>query len=318
MPILCELQIKGMKNITVFSPATVANLSCGFDVLGLALDGIGDRLDLRTEPGDFIRIDEITGYDLPVDPNQNVAGLAAKCMLEKLGTKLGLSISIEKGVKPGSGIGSSSASAAGVVWGLNQLLGMPFSNKELIGFAMEGERIASGEATADNVAAALLGGITLVRSQDPLDVINLHVPKELHVAVVHPHIEIRTEEARKVLTTGISLKQGIAQWANVGAFVAGLYREDFDLIGRALKDVIIEPQRAHLLPKFEEFKKTIKDADALGGGISGSGPSMFCLCRGKESASAVAAKLERLFDDSDFQYDIYTSAINLEGCRQIG
>lgn len=306
-----------MKKITLFSPATIANISCGFDVLGLALDTVGDRITLQVGEGDFVRISEIKGFDLPKDPEKNVAGVAAKHMLGALGKKLGLDIAIEKGIKPGSGIGSSAASAAGVVWGINQLLGNPLEANELIPFAMEAEKLASGEATADNVAAAILGGITLVRNQEPLDVINLHVPSELYVTVIHPHIEIRTEDARKVLSSGISLRQGIQQWANVGAFVAGLYREDYQLISRSLEDVIVEPQRAHLLPRFHEFKAIIQQGEALGGGISGSGPSMFCLCKGRTNALAIATSIESVFKTSDFGYDLYTSKVNQKGCRII-
>lgn len=306
-----------MNSITVFSPATVANLSCGFDVLGLALEGIGDRITLKLTSDGAVTIAQTTGYDTPVEPEKNVAGRAALSMLSALGSKTGVALTIHKGIKPGSGIGSSAASAAGVVWGLNELLNQPFKRKDLVAFAMEGERLASGEATADNVAPAILGGITLVRSHDPLDVINLNVPSQLFVTVIHPHIEIRTEEARKVLTAGISLKQGIQQWANVGALVAGFYEEDYALISRALEDVVIEPQRAHLLPQFKEFKSLIKAHNALGGGISGSGPSMYCLCQGKKNAQHIAKALDSLYQNSGVGFDIYTSPINTVGCRKL-
>ena len=244
-----------MKSIKIFAPATVANLSCGFDVLGCCLDTIGDEMiiSLTKEPG--VKITKIDGADLPLDTKKNVAGVAVEALLKNYENKIGVTIEIYKKIKAGSGIGSSAASSAGAVWAVNHILDNPFSPHQLIEFAMEGEKLASGNAHADNVAPALLGGFTLVRSYTPLDVIKLHTPKDLIMTVIHPKIEVKTSDARSVIKQTVTLKQAIHQWGNVGGFVSGLFTEDYDLISRSLEDVIIEPLRSILIPEFETVKK---------------------------------------------------------------
>ena len=212
-----------MKSIRVFCPGTIANVSCGFDVLGLSLAGVGDYMTVTQTAIKGITISEILGQDLPMETTQNVAGVAGLALLEALGSDAGFEIKIDKRIKAGSGIGSSAASSAGAVWAINHLLGDPFTTKELIPFAMEGERLASGVAHADNVAPALLGGFTLVRSTDPLDVISLPSPSALYATVIHPQIEIKTADSRRILKSNLSLKDAITQWGNVGGLVAGLY-----------------------------------------------------------------------------------------------
>ena len=269
-------------SIKIFCPATIANISCGFDVLGLALSAIGDEMVIRKVPSPGLTITKITGLDLPKEIHQNVAGVAGLAFMEASEYKGGFEIEIHKKIKAGSGIGSSAASAAGAVWGMNFLLDEPFSQHQLVQFAMAGEKLASGVAHADNVAPAIYGGFTLVRSTDPLDVIPIHVPKELYASIIHPHIEIKTSDSRKILKTSISLADGIKQWGNVGALVAGLYQEDYDLISRSLVDHIVEPIRSILIPGFDEVKKEALNAGALGCGISGSGPSIFALSKGRK------------------------------------
>ncbi|MDA1144513.1 MAG: homoserine kinase [Bacteroidetes bacterium] len=302
-----------MKSIRVFCPGTIANVSCGFDVLGLSLAGVGEYMTVTQTPTKGITISEITGQDLPLETAKNVAGVAGLALLEALGSEAGFDIKIEKKIKAGSGIGSSAASSAGAVWAINHLLGNPYTTIELIPFAMEGERLASGVAHADNVAPALLGGFTLVRSTDPLDVVLLPSPRELYATVIHPQIEIKTADSRRILKSSISLKDAITQWGNVGGLVAGLYREDYELIGRSLQDVVIEPVRSILIPGFDEIKAAALNAGALGCGISGSGPSVFALSKGADKAHEVAQQLKEVYTPMGIPFDIHISKINEKG-----
>ena len=304
-----------MKGVRIFCPATIANISCGFDVLGLALDGVGDEMILKKSDTPGIRITKITGQQLPLETENNVAGVAAMALSNAYNFSGGLEIEIDKKIKPGSGIGSSAASAAGAAYGLNLLLGDPFTKQQLVPFAMEGEKLASGVAHADNVAPALLGGFTLVRSYDPLDVIKLHTPGQLYASIIHPQIEVKTADSRKILKTGISLKDGIRQWGNVGGLVAGLYTEDYDLISRSLKDHIVEPIRSILIPGYDQLKQAAKNAGALGVGISGSGPSVFALSKGNDRALEVAEAFREKYASVAVPFEIHVSKINLEGVK---
>jgi homoserine kinase len=229
----------------------------------------------------------------------------------------GFELEIYKKIKAGSGIGSSAASAAGAVWGMNHLLGDPFSTSKLVEFAMQGERLASGVAHADNVAPALFGGFTLVRSYEPLDIIPLNSPAELYATIIHPQIEVKTSDSRKILKTNISLKEGIKQWGNVGGLVAGLLTEDYGLIGRSLVDHIVEPIRSILIPGFDDVKTTALAAGALGCGISGSGPSIFAFSKGEDAAQEVALAMENVYQKIAVDYDIHVSKINAEGIKTL-
>lgn len=304
-----------MDSIRIFSPATIANISCGFDVLGLALDGVGDFMEVSKSGSPGIRISRITGQDLPLEADKNVAGVAALKMLQSLGSDSGFDIAIEKKIKAGSGIGSSAASAAGAVWAINELLGKPYTPSELVPFAMEGERVASGVAHADNVAPALLGGFSLIRSYSPLDIISIKAPAELHATVIHPLIEVKTSDSRKILKTTLSLQDGIRQWGNLGGLIAGLFMDDYGLIGRSLEDHVVEPIRSILIPGFDRVKAAAIDAGALGGGISGSGPSIFALSRGRDTADRAAAAMRQVYTELDIPFDIHVSAINPKGMK---
>ena len=309
-----------MDSIKLFAPATIANVSCGFDVLGLCLDNVGDEMVVsKTADKGNVTISKIEGQDLPLETKKNVAGVAVLAMLEKLGdVDCGFDIEIYKKIKPGSGIGSSAASSAGAVFGVNKLLGEPFTQAELVEFAMEGERLASGNAHADNVAPALLGGFTLVRSYEPLDVIKLHAPEELYATVIHPKIEIKTADSRAVLKQTVSLKDTVTQLGNLGGLISGLYSEDYELIGRSLKDVIVEPLRSVLIPEFDNVKKNAVAAGALGCSISGSGPSIFALSKGKETAEKVEKSMADTYSKlTDIQFDTYVSKLNTEGNKII-
>jgi len=273
------------------------------------LEGIGDEMIIRKSDVKGIRITKITGADLPLETNKNVAGVAGLAMLNHLDLEFGFEIEIHKKIKAGSGIGSSAASAAGVVVGINELLGNPLHRKDLIPFAMEGEFLASGSYHADNVAPAILGGFTLVRSYNPLEVIKITSPKDLYVTIIHPHIEVKTSEARKVLPKEIALKTAITQWGNLGGLISGLYTEDYGLIGRSLHDVVAEPYRKNLIPEFDNVKKVALENGALGCGISGSGPSIYALSKGIQTAENVGNKIKEVYSKTGIEYAIYVSRV---------
>lgn len=306
-----------MDEIKIFAPASVANVSCGFDVLGFCLDPIGDEMIIRKTTATGVKITKIEGQDLPLDIKKNVAGVSAQAMLQSHTVEHGFEIEIYKNIKAGSGIGSSSASAAGAVFGMNELLGKPFTAHELIAFAMEGESVASGSAHADNVAPVLLGGITLVRSINPLDVIQLPTPVELTAVILHPKIELRTMHAREILKKNVTMEKAIQQWGNLGAFVSALYSEDFDLMSRSLKDEIVEPIRSLLIPEFESLKNVSKSAGALGFGISGSGPSVFALTKGIDNANKVSEAMRKIISSIGIDFEIHISKINKQGIKII-
>ncbi len=306
-----------MNEIKIFCPATIANISCGFDVLGLCLEAIGDEMIIRKSDVKGIRITKIVGADLPLETSKNVAGVAGLALLEAIDYEFGFDIEIYKNIKAGSGIGSSAASAAGAVFGINELVGKPFTRKELVAFAMKGEAIASGSEHADNVAPAILGGITLVRSTIPLDIIKIESPSELYATVIHPQIELKTSEMRSVLQPMIPLKSAIVQWGNLGGLIAGFYTSDYELIGRSLHDEIVEPFRGPFIPKFDIIKKAALENGALGSGISGSGPSIFALSKGYETAIKIAKEMSAVYEEMDFPYEIHVSKVNSEGVKII-
>jgi len=304
-----------MEEIKLFCPATIANLSCGFDVLGLCLNNVGDEMIIRKTSEKGIKIIKIVGADLPLETEKNVAGVAAMAMISNLNLDFGFEIEIYKKIKAGSGIGSSAASSAGAVFGINELLGRSFSAKDLIAFAMEGEKLASGSAHADNVAPALLGGFVLVRSYNPLDIIKIKSPEELYATVIHPQIELKTSDARSVLKQNVTLKQAVIQCGNLGGLISGLYTNDYDLIGRSLNDEIVEPLRSVLIPKFDLVKQKAIENGALGGGISGSGPSIFALSKGKETAEKVAKAMSEVYEEMNLKYEIHVSKVNSDGIK---
>ena len=306
-----------MNEIRLFSPATVANVSCGFDVLGFCLDSIGDEMVIRKTVEKGIRITKIEGYDLPFEVKNNVAGVSALAMYEAIKPDCGFEIEIYKHIKPGSGIGSSSASAVGSVYGMNVLLGNPFSKTELTAFAMKGEAVASQSEHADNIAPALFGGFTLVKSLDPLEILQIPTPSDIFAVVIHPQIEIKTADARKILPEHISLKNAITQWSNVGSLIHGLHTNDYDLISRSLKDVVVEPFRSQLIPGFESIKKAALENGALGTGISGSGPSVFSLCKSEATAIKVEKAIRETYQNQNIPFEIYVSTINLDGIKHL-
>lgn len=304
-----------LNEVKVFAPASVANVSCGFDVMGFALDYPGDEIIARKSEKPGIRITKITGEEgvLPTSVEKNTAGVAAKKLLGSLDRDFGIALEIHKKMPLGSGLGSSAASSVGAVVAINTLLGSPYDLKALLSFAAEGELVACGTAHLDNVAPSLLGGFVFIRSQQEGDVFELECPKPLFATVVHPHIEIKTEDTRNVLRRDIPLKKAVTQWGNVGGLVAGILKGDYDLISRSLQDVIIEPIRSVLIPGFSEVKKAAMDAGALGSGISGSGPSIFALSPSEEMAEKVGANMQQAFDDIQLDNEVYVSKINKQG-----
>lgn len=306
-----------MKEITIFSPATIANISCGFDVLGLALDTVGDQMTIRKTNEKGIKIQKIIGQNLPMEAKKNVAGVAGLALLDATNKAVGFEIDIVKRIKPGSGIGSSAASAAGTVWAMNKLLGNPFTTNQLVEFAMEGEKLATGVAHADNVAPALFGGCTLIRSQDPVDIVSIPTPEELYITIIHPQIEIKTSDAREILKTNVPLKSAIKQWANVGGLVSGFFMNDYDLIGRSLQDHIIEPIRSILIPDFNALKQSALNVGALGCGISGSGPSVFALSKGNYIAERVSDAMATIYAKVNIPYEMHVSKVNTAGIKTI-
>ena len=346
--------------IKIKAPATVANMVCGFDILGFAVNNPYDEMEMRMVPRNVdqsesdapsgilnksdsvdkgaITIINIDDSNLPTDPEKNVAGAALIALIEEYTannfnktllskdndtaihtddalidfSKIGFEVKINKLIKPGSGVGSSAASSAGAVVGANYLLGNPFTKDDLVRFAMNGEKVASGVKHADNIAPCIHGGVTLVRSIFPLEVIALPSPT-LYVTIVHPQIEVRTADARSILKQNVKLKDAIKQWGNIAGLVAGLMKGDYDLIGRSLEDVIIEPVRSILIPGFDDLKKACKAVGALGGGISGSGPSIFFLSKEKDTALAVENEMIKLYKGLGLAHHTYVTTINQVG-----
>lgn len=305
-----------MNAVKIKSPATVANLVCGFDVLGLCLHNPFDEMEIRLLPERKVVIESADGYPLPQDPALNTAGAPLLEMLKTLDEEIGFDVRIHKHIKPGSGLGSSAASASGVVVAANHLLGHRFSKEELVQFAMFGEKVASGVKHADNVAPGIYGGITLIRCIFPLDIVSISSPP-LFITVVHPQIEVKTSDARQILRKEVLLKDAIKQWGNIAGLVTGFLKEDYDLIGRSLEDVIIEPVRSILIPGFDRVKKLCKEAGALGGGISGSGPSLFMLSQEEKTARVVENIMKETYDQLGLAYYTYVTTLNNEGCTLI-
>lgn len=305
-----------MNEITVRAPATVANVVCGFDCLAFALNEPFDEITVRLIEENTVRIMHKDDFNLPVEAEKNVAGVVLLSMLETLDKNIGFEIEISKGIKPGSGIGSSAASAAGAAGAANKLLNDRFSKIELVEFARNGELIAAGSRIADNVSACIFGGFTLVRAGEPVaDVVALDFPP-LFATVIHPQIEIKTSEAREVLPKDVPLKTAVHQWGNVGALVAGLQKKDYALVSRSLEDFVAEPFRKKLIPHFDELKIESLKSGALGGGISGSGPSVFMLSENLETAKKVADKMREIYSQTEIEFNIYVSEINADGVKE--
>jgi len=306
-----------MKTIKAFAPATVANVCCGFDVLGFAVDFPGDEVVLKLNNSKEVTISKIVGDGgrLPLEATKNTAGVAVQSFLQSLGVDQGVEIELYKNLPLGSGMGSSAASGVAALVAINELMGNVKSREELVPFAMEAERIACGSAHADNVAPSLMGGFVLIRDYNPLDVVKVKVNLDLYCTLVHPHIEVKTSDSRRVLRSSISLRDAITQSGNIAGLMVGLAQADPLLISRSLKDVIAEPIRAAFIPGFEQVKLRAIEAGALGCGISGSGPTLFALSSTHEASLEVGEAMQLEFLKSHLKSDIYVSKINPEGAK---
>ncbi len=308
---------KWLKEVRVFAPATVANMICGFDILGFAVDKPGDEVYMQRVEESGVRIRSIQGDDgrLPLDPDKNTVSACVKMLLSHLGLEeeIGVEIDLIKHMPIGSGLGSSSASTVAGLFAINALLGNPLTKNELMPFCVEGERLACGHGHADNVAPALMGGITLIRGYEPLDIINLPVPKDLVAGIVFPQVDVPTRDARQLIKEKVSLKDAVNQWGNIAGLVAGLYRSDYELIGRSMHDVLIEPTRAILIPEFYEMKRIAMEAGVLSFGISGSGPSVVAISKGAEAAQVAVDRIQEHLTANGIESLQFVSAVNAEG-----
>ena len=306
-----------MKSIKALAPATVANVSCGFDIFGFAVEAPADEVIITLTDTPDVVIKEITGDEgrLPLESSKNTAGVAVRAFLKEIGSKAGAEIVLHKKLPLGSGMGSSAASSVAALVAINHLHDNPYTREQLLPFAMEAERIACGSAHADNVAPSLLGGFVLIRSYAPLDVAKIPTPAGLYCTLVHPHIELKTEDSRRVLKSAIQMKDAITQWGNIAGLVVGLMKPDYGLITRSLQDVIAEPIRSVLIPGFDSIKEIAIQCGALGSGISGSGPTIFSLSTELETAESVGVEIQRQFVNMKLKSDVFVSRINHAGAR---
>ncbi len=310
-----------MKNRTVhaYAPASIGNVSCGFDVMGLAVEAPGDEVIITLNDTGIVTIKNIEGDGgkLPRIAEENTAGVAVIEYLKAINSKQGAEITLIKNLPLGSGMGSSAASAVAAVVAINALFDNRLEKKELLPFIMQAEFVACGSAHADNAAPSLLGGLILIRDNHPLDIVEIPTPDELMCVLVHPHVEVKTRDARQVLKPNVPLKDAITQWGNTAALVAGMMKPDYELIGRSLQDVVAEPVRSVLIPSFHTTKIKAIEAGALGCGISGSGPTMFAFCKGKTTAQRVGEVMQQQFATLDLQSEVYVSNVNKEGAKII-
>ncbi|MFH1188728.1 MAG: homoserine kinase [bacterium] len=308
------------QEIKIFAPATVANVGCGFDVFGFALNRPGDEVHIRLVDTPGVVISKIVGDGgmLSIESDKNTASVAVKALLNHLKIRHGAEIDIYKKMPIQGGLGSSAASSCAALLGVNILLGNPLEKTELLKFSIEGERVACGYPHADNAAPALLGGFVLVRSYDPLEVVRIPVPGELYCAILYPNAEVETRVARDVLKKHVLVSDAVAQWGNTAGLIAGLMKGDFELVGRSLEDRFAEPERAKFIPGFFAMKEAARQAGALGSGIAGSGPSLFALTTTYKNAEGIAAAMNNAFiTETSKTGVVYISKISQKGTRVV-
>ncbi len=303
-----------MNYTKIFAPATIANVSCGFDAIGLAVKSIGDEMTFTKTTKKGVNITQISGADLTYNIDKNAAGAVVKKMLQESEANFGINLTIHKGFAPGSGLGSSAASAAGAAYGTNKLLGNKYSKFELIKFAVFGEEVACGTPISDNVATAIFGGFVLVRKNKPY-FIKLPTPKKLRVVAIYPQIEIKTKDAREVLPRKIELEKAVVNWSNFGGLISSLYTNNYELFSSSLEDVVVEPNRKVLIPYFDDVKNSAIKSGALGSGISGSGPTIFAFCKGKKNAKKVYDSMQKVYKNKSIEFKIFISKINTKGVK---
>jgi homoserine kinase len=306
-----------MNEIKVFAPASVANVGPGYDTFGFAIEVLGDIITVSKRDDHKLNFYPSIGAELPTNPSDNVAGVAIRSMLDDLDSSQGFNITIEKMFRPGSGLGSSASSAAGSVFAVNVLLDYPFSTKELLPFALDGEALASKSYHADNVAPSLLGGFQAVRSYEPLDIFQIDDLGDFSVLIVFPDVQIKTAEAKGLLPNSLSIKDAREQWGNVSALIHALHTKDYELLSRAITDRVAEPVRKKLIPGYDQVKKIAFQHQSVGFNISGSGPTMFSLFINEEQAHSCSKKIEAFYDSIDLSVKLHISGINAEGCKII-
>ena len=308
-----------MKTATAFAPATVANVAVGFDILGFAVDAVGDKVTVsKIDSAGKVEIETVSGNaEIPKDPEKNTATVGLLKLCKDLKLKHGFKVSIKKGIPLGSGMGGSAASAVGAIVAANALLNRALTQEKLIEYALEGESAASGSKHADNVAPCLLGGLVLSRSVDPFEFVRIPFPKKVLCVLVHPDVQVNTREARGILKAELSLKDHVKQSTNLAGFIASCFQTDTDLMEKSLHDLIIEPQRAHLIPAFEQVKAAALGNGAIGCSISGSGPSMFAFATNTENAGKIKKAMLSAFANAGIQADGWISRVRTKGAKLI-
>lgn len=307
-----------MKNIKAFAPATIANFNVGYDVLGLSLNNIGDEVELTfNETDNNVIVQIINGDKLPYEIDKNCCSVVIRKIQEAQNEFRGVDIILTKGFSAGSGLGSSSASSAAAAYGYNKLIGSPYSNKELVAFAAEGERVACGSAHVDNVAPSILGGIILAKGKKASDILELPIIDNLYAVTLYPNIKVNTSDSRKILKTEVPLAISSKQVALMGSFVASLYEKDINLFADSLHDLVVEPLRSLLIPKFKEMKLEALKNKALAFGISGSGPSVFAIAEGEENARKIELALKQVYENVDISIQTYINALSKESGARI-
>jgi homoserine kinase len=312
------MTVQIMEKIKVFAPASIANVSCGFDVLGFAIHDLGDILEAEINNTGKLVIASIDGAKgIPLQADRNIMTIAAQALLDDYGSNPGFTFRLTKTVMAGSGLGSSASSAAAGAFAVNELLGRPFTRKELVRYAGIGEQVASNQLHHDNVAPSVLGGFVIVRSSDPLDVLSIPYPDDLHVVIVHQLIEIKTQQAKRMLGRDMSISNAVIQFGNIAGLVAGMIQQDYGIIGRSMVDVLAEPKRSRLIPRYDDLKRAMLEAGAVGCNIAGSGPAVFSFCQGAQSAAEVLQAAKSVFSVGGVGVDYYMSKINPEGVKVI-
>lgn len=307
-----------MKEVRVFAPGSVSNIGCGYDVFGVALEGPGDIVTARLADGEGVVSVTVSGDGgrLPTDPARNCAAVAAQAVAEQIGAPVGMALEVRKGLPLASGLGGSAASAAAGAVAADALLNGGLDQATLLECVLAGERHGSGASHADNAAPALVGGFVLVLPEAPLRIVPLPVPADLVVAVVRPHLEVETAKARALLGEAIALSAAVRQWGNTAGLVAGLYEEDWELLERCIDDAVAEPVRTQLVPGFQAAKRGALAAGAAGAGLSGSGPSVFAICRGRRSAQRAGQAMADAFrTEAGVAADVIVSPPNPRGAR---
>lgn len=303
-----------MDSITLRAPATIANLSCGFDVLGLCIKNPFDEIKI-TKNNDcnvVINIQDSPFSDIPDNPNQNTGGIPAQLIIDHFNLDFGFNIDIKKGIPLCGGLGSSAATAAGVVYGINEILDKKLSFSNMIKYALEGEKLSSDSPHADNIGPCIAGGLVLIRDTKSLDLINIPIDNYCF-AIIHPDILIDTKSARKILPKKIDLDSAIKQWGNVASLTYGFSSKNIDLIRKSMKDYIIEPVRSKLIPAYDSIKNIALDNGAIGCSISGSGPSVFALCEDRNKAEKILISMEKVLLDNSIKYHSYVTSVNNQG-----